>query len=209
MQDPSLQAATASEPLTLDQEYAMQKSWREDADKLTFIVCLPPDQFFVDDDGNVELQGGEDDVDGEERMVGDVNLFLSESEEDFEEGLCVGEVEIMVARIDLQGKGIGTAVLLTFLWYVLSHLEGMLGEYSTSLGKVKVMKYLRVKIDAENEKSIKLFERVGFKKVSQKPNYFNELELRYAIPKEKEREEVVKLLNVKEPKVALYQLSSS
>jgi RimJ/RimL family protein N-acetyltransferase len=209
MQDPSLQATTASEPLTIDQEYAMQKSWREDADKLTFIACFPPDELFVDDDGNVVLQGGEDDVDGEERMVGDVNLFLSESEDDGEEGLCVGEVEIMVARIDLQGKGIGTAILLTFLWYVLNHLEGMLGEYSKSLGKAKVMKYLRVKIDAENERSIKLFERVGFKKVSEKPNYFNELELRYGIPKEKECEEVAKVLNIEEPKVALYQLSSS
>ena len=34
-----IQLATASEPLTLDQEYAMQQSWRADADKLTFIIC--------------------------------------------------------------------------------------------------------------------------------------------------------------------------
>lgn len=32
MKSPELQQLTASEPLTLDQEYDMQKSWREDDD---------------------------------------------------------------------------------------------------------------------------------------------------------------------------------
>lgn len=32
MQDPVLQAQTASEPLTLDEEYEMQQSWRDDDD---------------------------------------------------------------------------------------------------------------------------------------------------------------------------------
>jgi hypothetical protein len=38
MADPALQAATASEPLTLEEEYAMQRTWLEDEDKCTFIV---------------------------------------------------------------------------------------------------------------------------------------------------------------------------
>jgi hypothetical protein len=38
MQSPELQEATASEPLSIDQEFAMQQSWATDEDKLTFIV---------------------------------------------------------------------------------------------------------------------------------------------------------------------------
>ncbi|KAI0472114.1 GNAT domain-containing protein [Xylariaceae sp. FL0804] len=39
MQDPAIREATASEPLTLAEEYENQLSWRASADKLTFIVC--------------------------------------------------------------------------------------------------------------------------------------------------------------------------
>lgn len=38
VQDPALQEATASEPLSLAEEYAMQESWAGDVDKATFIV---------------------------------------------------------------------------------------------------------------------------------------------------------------------------
>ena len=38
MKNPEILQATASEPLSLEKEFEMQKSWRDDEDKLTFII---------------------------------------------------------------------------------------------------------------------------------------------------------------------------
>lgn len=38
MQSEELLAQTASEPLSLEEEYDMQRKWREDDDKCTFIL---------------------------------------------------------------------------------------------------------------------------------------------------------------------------
>ena len=38
MQSEELQHLTGSEPLTLDEEYQMQETWRDSTDKCTFIV---------------------------------------------------------------------------------------------------------------------------------------------------------------------------
>ena len=43
MQSKDILEATASEPLSIEQEYKMQESWREDDDKLTFIVLSAQD----------------------------------------------------------------------------------------------------------------------------------------------------------------------
>ncbi|KAL3145231.1 hypothetical protein ABBQ32_000978 [Trebouxia sp. C0010 RCD-2024] len=40
MQDPKLQEATASEPLTLQEEYDMQLSWADEADSEIACYCL-------------------------------------------------------------------------------------------------------------------------------------------------------------------------
>lgn len=41
MSDPVLLKLTASEPLTIDQEYEMQETWRNDEDSM-FIICKYP-----------------------------------------------------------------------------------------------------------------------------------------------------------------------
>ena len=40
MCDPSILEATASEPLSLDEEYAMQRTWRDDATKVCFQMSV-------------------------------------------------------------------------------------------------------------------------------------------------------------------------
>lgn len=173
----------------------MQKSWRADADKLTFIACAsPPSNIKIGQKKEREVKETPSQLtlgkeDSSSTMIGDINLFLYEydegdglHEQDIQE--VVGEVEIMVARKDHQGKGLGKEILLTFLWYIISSLDQITSEYHQSHRGDKVasrFKYLRVKIDENNSRSIGLFEGVGFEKLSEKPNFFGELELRWPI----------------------------
>ncbi|NP_001292015.1 alpha/beta-tubulin-N-acetyltransferase 9 isoform 10 [Homo sapiens] len=100
MKSEELQRLTASEPLTLEQEYAMQCSWQEDADKCTFIVL---------DAEKWQAQPGATE---ESCMVGDVNLFLTDLED-----LTLGEIEVMIAEPSCRGKGLGTEAVLAMLSY--------------------------------------------------------------------------------------------
>ncbi|KAF3906260.1 hypothetical protein ABW20_dc0102543 [Dactylellina cionopaga] len=191
----ALRDATASERLSLPEEYAMQKSWREDADKLTFILCLPS--------AGIKLLGGSEKrrkehhlaegvEDAPEFLIGDVNLFLYEDEDEDEEigaqdqAKIVGEIELMIARTEYQGQGLGKIAVLVFMFYVLRHQGEILRQDSKRQSKGDNLGYLRVKIGKENSRSLGLFQKLGFEKWTKEPNYFGEWELRLKIQPQEE-----------------------
>ncbi|GAA5834540.1 hypothetical protein JCM9279_004347 [Rhodotorula babjevae] len=73
MEDDEVREQTASERLTLDEEFSMQKSWRLDADKLTFIVHLRSDTAPSASSDPAAFLAAHNDT---SLMIGDVNLFL-------------------------------------------------------------------------------------------------------------------------------------
>ncbi|XP_075950140.1 alpha/beta-tubulin-N-acetyltransferase 9 [Anarhichas minor] len=104
MKSPELQQLTASEPLTLEQEYDMQRSWREDNDKCTFIIL--DKQRWADSS-----------VEEEQCMVGDVNIFLTDPTDP-----TLAELEIMIAEPSHRGKGIGNEVTRMMMSYGVTKL---------------------------------------------------------------------------------------
>lgn len=105
MKNEELQELTASQPLTLEEEYVMQKTWRVDEDKLTFLV-LDKAKFTETSD---EI----------ESLVGDTNLFLSINEHNSR----VAEVEVMIAEKEHRGKGFGQESVLQLLRYAIDNLK--------------------------------------------------------------------------------------
>lgn len=136
MQDPAILQATASEPLTLDQEYEMQLSWVQDPLKQTFIVL------------DKELVVG-DFIHGEphsEAMVGDVNIFMNDSDDP-----QIAEVEIMIAEPKSRGKGLAKESILVMMAFAVENLG--------------IHKF-RAKIGESNEASLNLFKKLGFMETS-------------------------------------------
>lgn len=129
-------------------------------------------------------------VDSPESMVGDVNLFLSEWEDDEDadgEGTdtsdggeqpkkIVGEVDIMIANSDSRGKGFGKLAVRVFLLYVEKHLDKVLNEYKTGAESNQILEFggFIVRIKASNEASIALFRGLGFERKGE-ANYFGEI----------------------------------
>ncbi|XP_059991250.1 alpha/beta-tubulin-N-acetyltransferase 9 isoform X2 [Lagenorhynchus albirostris] len=105
MKSEELRRLTASEPLTLEQEYVMQHSWQEDADKCTFIVL---------DAEKWQAQLGTSE---ESCMAGDVNLFLTDLGDP-----TLGEIEVMIAEPSCRGQGLGTEAVLMMLSYGVTKL---------------------------------------------------------------------------------------
>ena len=145
--------ATGSEPLSFEEEVKMQLSWRDDPEKCTFIVhetsaCLHKgvETHFVATE-NLDA------------MVGDVNLFLSEIDDDEEQEQgetaaetdkpqrIQAEIDIMIAEKGCHRKGLGKAATCSMLLY--------------GARKLKVERFF-CKINEDNVASLSLFKVLGF-----------------------------------------------
>ncbi|CAE8610038.1 unnamed protein product [Polarella glacialis] len=136
MQDPELLELTGSEPLSLEEEYEMQSSWRDSDDKLTFIVL----------DRSLPAAEG-----GLGSMAGDVNVFFNQvgldEDQEVEVSYAAGEIEVMVAVTASRRRGLaGEALRL------------MAGYCAQQLGTRRFV----AKIKDHNSASIALFESLDF-----------------------------------------------
>ncbi|CAM9717515.1 unnamed protein product [Sphacelaria rigidula] len=140
---------TASEPLSLDEEYAMQKSWKEDPKKCTFIILAR---------GRVASTWMLAFEDEEPQMAGDVNLFFNDLDD---KSIC--EVEVMVAEERWRRKGLAREALLMIMRYGLDELGA---------------KTFYCKIGDANQASRALFDKLGYARHAY-VEVFKETELRF------------------------------
>ncbi|PVG00720.1 hypothetical protein CPB86DRAFT_782267 [Serendipita vermifera] len=162
MQSPELRLLTASEPLTLEEEYDMQEKWRVDEDKLTFIILS---RFSTDGSA---LTSNEVDKGSIESlpMVGDVNLFIVDNEDEKEV-----EVEIMIAEPAYRRLGLARSAISAILHYAIGNIT-----IGASHSKVETS-HLLTRVGQSNHASIALFQRLGFS-IAKEANVFGEIEMR-------------------------------
>jgi len=164
MSDPVLRELTASEPLTLEEEYDMQRKWQSDEDKLTFIVLhrdeLPSEETQED---TRTLTADERD---ESRMIGDVNLFFkgSTTDEDFEV-----EAEVMIAESAYRRRGYASEAMQLLFRFAASFRA----QSALPINAEKLV----VRIGESNDASRRMFEKLGFV-VTKHVKVFEELEMR-------------------------------
>ncbi|VDM95096.1 unnamed protein product [Thelazia callipaeda] len=158
MQDEELRCLTASERLSLEDEYTMQQKWQSDQDKCTFIIL------------NRSLL----DCSGDEAsfllssltkfnifnylaliiisMIGDVNIFIRDE---------IGELTTMIAESVWRRMGFGSEAIRMMLRYAI---------------EVIGIRKFEVKISENNTASQKFFQKIGFK-VASKCEKFHEYTL--------------------------------
>uniref|UniRef100_A0A1I8INA9 N-acetyltransferase domain-containing protein n=2 Tax=Macrostomum lignano TaxID=282301 RepID=A0A1I8INA9_9PLAT len=151
MLQPDILEATASEPLSLEEEFEMQRSWRNSDDKLTFIV-LHRDTLESAMGSKVPASNKESASLPWQRqpaaelaaMIGDVNSFLipnisatEEDNQDNEEVVSEGrefELEVMIAEPAYRGRGLGREAVQCLIAYLSEALGAQPGQLLAKIG---------------------------------------------------------------------------
>ena len=97
---------TASEPLTLKEEYEMQQEWHRDDKKLTFLI-LNGHQYHIKMTQDEEIKA----------MIGDVNFFFN-----VHDTMTECEMEIMIAQPNCRRKGYATEAILMMMAYGMEEM---------------------------------------------------------------------------------------
>ncbi|XP_047542349.1 alpha/beta-tubulin-N-acetyltransferase 9 isoform X5 [Vanessa atalanta] len=144
MQSEELQQLTASQPLSLDEEYDMQKSWREDEDKCTFIIL----DKSIYESKNDEITS----------MIGDTNIFMTDKDN------SIGEIEIMIAEKSALGKRFGWESVIIMMLYGIKFVNIKIFEAKISYSNVVSINMFKKLGFVEKSRS-DMFEEITFHKI--------------------------------------------
>ncbi|KAK5575140.1 hypothetical protein RB653_010396 [Dictyostelium firmibasis] len=154
MQSEEIREQTASEELTIEEEYENQESWYMDEHKITFII-LDKD-LLLENERDENGYSNENDI---KSMIGDVNIFFNE----YEDIEGTGELEVMIAEPTSRRKGLAREAISILMGY--------------GVEKLSTKKYI-VKIGESNQPSIQMFNSMNFKQIGD-VNVFKEILLEF------------------------------
>ncbi|CAH1400507.1 unnamed protein product [Nezara viridula] len=103
MESEELRKQTASERLSLEEEYEMQQTWLNDEEKCTFIVL---DKKLMEESNNEIVS-----------MIGDANLYIRKDGEN-----VIGEIGLMIAEPSFRSCGRGSEAALFILRYGVENI---------------------------------------------------------------------------------------
>lgn len=150
LKDPYILEMTASEPVSLKEEYEWQKTWEPDDTKCTFLISIT-DKSAIDEVNkklDEPLQPADPSNPENGCIIGDINLYIVSNPDE----PLKAEVDVMIAEKECWRHGYAQEALRMFMKYG-----------ATVLG----IKIFEARILMTNKPSINLFHnKLGFSKVS-------------------------------------------